>query len=112
MGTGSGCAGQRVMPQLGVEGPAVLQVTLNVLDWGMDIQEAISAPRFVATSNVIDISNRIPRTTQAAVEQLGYEVRRSPLSYAFAGVHGITMFDGKLQGGADPQRDGLAQGVN
>ena len=87
---------------------AVLQVILNVLDWGMGMQEAVSAPRFVATSEVIDISNRIPRTVQAAVEAMGYLVKRSPLSYAFAGVHGISLFDGALEGGADPQRDGMA----
>lgn len=92
-------------------GPAVAQVILNVLEWGMGIQEAIIAPRIVATSNAIDISNRIPGHVQRAVEQLGYEVRRSYLSYAFAGVHGITRFDGKLEGGADPQRDGYAEGV-
>ncbi len=41
----------------------------------------------------------------------GYEVRRSPVSYAFAGVHGITRWDGALEGAADPQRDGLAVGI-
>ncbi len=85
----------------------MLQVILNVLDWGMGMQEAISAPRFVATSEVIDISNRIPRGVQQAVEAMGYTVRRSALSYAFAGVHGIALFDGRLDGGADPQRDGM-----
>ena len=86
---------------------AVLQVILNVLDWGMGVQEAISAPRFVATSDVIDISNRIPRSIQQSVEAMGYTVKRSALSYAFAGVHAIGLFDGKLDGGADPQRDGM-----
>ncbi len=86
---------------------AVLQVLLNVLDWGMGMQEAISAPRFVATSEIIDISNRIPRRVQAQVEAMGYTVKRSPLSYAFAGVHGISLWDGVLEGGADPQRDGM-----
>ena len=85
----------------------VLQVLLNVLDWGMGMQEAVSAPRFVATSEVVDISNRIPRAVQQQVEAMGYKVKRSPLSYAFAGVHGISMFDGVLEGGADPQRDGM-----
>ena len=85
----------------------VLQVILNVLDWGMGMQEAISAPRFVATSDVIDISNRIPRGVQRAVEAMGYTVKRSALSYAFSGVHGIALFDGRLDGGADPQRDGM-----
>jgi gamma-glutamyltranspeptidase/glutathione hydrolase len=92
-------------------GPAVAQVLVNVLEWGMDIQTAISAPRVVATSNAIDISNRIPRSVQKALESQGYDVRRSHLTFAFAGVHGITSFNGELQGGADPQRDGYAEGV-
>ena len=90
----------------------VLQVILNVLDWGMGMQEAISAPRFVATSNVIDISNRIPRSVQRAVEAMGYPIKRSALSYAFSGVHGIALFDGKLDGGADPQRDGMVASLD
>ena len=92
-------------------GVAILQALLNVLDWGMTMQEAVQAPRFSATSDAIDISNRIPRGTQKAVEAMGYKVARSPLSYAFAGVHGITMFDGVLEGGADPQRDGYVAAV-
>ncbi len=91
--------------------PAVLQVLLNVLDWGMGMQEAVSAPRFVATGDIVDISNRIPRDVQWAVEGMGYPVKRSALSYAFAGVHGISLFDGVLEGGADPQRDGVAVGL-
>jgi gamma-glutamyltranspeptidase/glutathione hydrolase len=92
-------------------GVAVLQALLNVLDWGMTMQEAVSAPRFSATTDVIDISNRIPRRVQQAVEADGYEVRRSALSFPFAAPHGITMWDGRLEGGADPQRDGYAAGV-
>ena len=92
-------------------GPGVLQVALNVLDWGMGIQEAIIAPRMVATSNVIDISNRILRRTEKGLMDMGYEVRRTHVSYAFAGVHGITMWPGNMEGGADPQRDGMAIGV-
>lgn len=92
-------------------GPGVLQVILNVVDWGMGIQEAISAPRIVATSNVVDISNRIPRSTERSLEGMGYTVRRSHLSYAFAGVHGLTMWPGGIEGGADPQRDGMTVGI-
>jgi gamma-glutamyltranspeptidase/glutathione hydrolase len=92
-------------------GPAVLQVLVNVLDWGMPISEAVAAPRFSATSDAIDISNRIPRGVQKALEAKGYEVKRSPLSYPFAAPHGITCWDGVLEGGADPQRDGYAAGV-
>lgn len=92
-------------------GPGILQVVSNLLDWGMDIQEAVAAPRIAATSDAIDISNRIPAAVEDALIADGYEIRRSPLSYAFAGVHAITAFDGRLRGGADPQRDGYAAGV-
>ena len=92
-------------------GPAILQALLNVLDWGMTMQEAVSAPRFSATTDAIDISNRIPRAVQRELEAKGYEVRRSPLSFPFAAPHGITMWDGVLEGGADPQRDGYVAGV-
>jgi len=92
-------------------GVAILQALLNVLDWGMTMQEAVSAPRFSATTDVIDISNRIPRRVQQGVEAMGYQVRRSPLSYLFAAPHGITLWDGRPQDGADPQRDGYAAGV-
>jgi gamma-glutamyltranspeptidase/glutathione hydrolase len=87
-------------------GIAILQVLLNVLEFGMGMQEAISAPRFSATTDAIDISNRIPRATQTAVEAMGYRVNRYPGGFVFAGVHGITLWDGRLEGGADPQRDG------
>ncbi|HEX3348951.1 MAG TPA: gamma-glutamyltransferase family protein [Acetobacteraceae bacterium] len=92
-------------------GVAILQVLLNLLDWGMTMQEAVMAPRISATSDAIDVSNRIPRATERALERMGYAVKRSPLSYAFAGVHGISMWDGVLEGGADPQRDGYAAAV-
>ncbi|MBV8961565.1 MAG: gamma-glutamyltransferase, partial [Hyphomicrobiales bacterium] len=92
-------------------GIAILQVLLNVLDWGMSMQEAVAAPRFSATSDAIDISNRIPRKTQTALETMGYEVKRSPLTFPFAAPHGITFWDGELEGGADPQRDGYAAGL-
>jgi len=92
-------------------GIAILQVLVNVLDWGLSMQEAVSAPRVSATSDVIDISNRIPRATQTALEAMGYEVKRSPLTFPFAAPHGITMWDGELEGGADPQRDGYAAGL-
>jgi gamma-glutamyltranspeptidase/glutathione hydrolase len=92
-------------------GVAILQVILNVLDWGMFVQEAVASPRFSATSDAIDISNRIPRRTQKGLEAMGYEVRRSPLTFPFAAPHGITCWDGELEGGADPQRDGYAAGM-
>ena len=56
----------------------------------------------------VDVSNRIPRFVTDEIERLGYQVKRSYQSYAFAGVHGIKQDSGILTGGADPQRDGMA----
>jgi gamma-glutamyltranspeptidase/glutathione hydrolase len=87
----------------------VLQAILNVVDFGMTMQEAVSAPRFTCNSDTIDVANRIPRYIEESLNQMGYPTARSHQSYAFAGVHGIVVQpDGTLQGGADPGRDGMA----
>ena len=89
----------------------VLQAILNVLDFDMSMSDAVSAPRFSATSDAIDVSNRIPKYVTAELEAQGYEVIRSYLGYAFAAVHGIRIDDGKVSGGADPGHDGMALSV-
>jgi gamma-glutamyltranspeptidase/glutathione hydrolase len=92
-------------------GVALAQVLVNLLDFGMGIQEAVLAPRISATSETLDLSLRVPRATEAALAADGYKVKRVPTTYAFAGVHGIALWDGLLEGAADPQRDGYAAGV-
>ena len=89
----------------------VLQVLMNVLDFEMSMSDAVSAARFSATSNPIDVSNRIPRFVTNELEAQGYEVVRWPVSYAFAWVHGIRIDDGVWTGGADPGADGMALAV-
>ncbi|OED35932.1 gamma-glutamyltransferase [Chromatiales bacterium (ex Bugula neritina AB1)] len=89
----------------------VLQVILNVLEFGMTAQEAVSAPRFCTTSDVIDITNRILRKTERALESKGYQVRRSPHSYHFAGVQAIRKNGDEWDGGSDPGRDGMVISV-
>ena len=89
----------------------ILQVILNVIDFGMSITEAVAAPRICATSDIIDAVNRIPRYVTREVEATGYTVRRSYRSYHFAGVHAIMIDDGTFSGAADPGRDGAALSV-
>jgi len=89
----------------------VLQGILNAVDFGMNAQEAVMAPRFCTNSDTIDITNRITRRTQAELEARGYPVRRSPLSYHFSGVHAVRKTAAGWDGGADPGRDGMAMKV-
>lgn len=89
----------------------ILQGILNAVDFGMSAQEAVAAPRFCTTSDVIDVTNRIQRRTEKALTDRGYQVRRSPLSYHFAGVHALRRTASGWDGGADPGRDGMAVSV-
>ncbi|TIN20948.1 MAG: gamma-glutamyltransferase, partial [Mesorhizobium sp.] len=91
--------------------PSMAQGLMNLIDFDMSMSEAVAAPRIVAVSNTIDVSNRIPRYVTEEIEGRGYEVKRSWQSYAFAALHGIQIEDGICRGGADPQRDGMAMAV-
>ena len=86
----------------------VLQGILNVLEFDMSPLEAVSAPRFSATSDPIDVSNRIPRAVTGQLAEQGYEIVRNAHSHPFASVHAIRIDDGQWRGGADPNRDGMA----
>jgi gamma-glutamyltranspeptidase/glutathione hydrolase len=89
----------------------VLQAILNVVDFGMTMTEAVSAPRFSSTSDAIDVSNRISGHVTDELARDGREIIRSPYGFGFAAVHGIRIVDGRLDGAADPGHDGVAFGV-
>lgn len=89
----------------------VLQGILNAVDFGMSAQEAVSAPRFCATSDTIECTNRILRSEERGLQAMGYPTVRYAVSYATPIVHAIRMRDGKMDGGADPSGDGMAAQV-
>ena len=62
----------------------VLQAILNVVDFNMSATDAVSAPRFSATSDAIDIMNRIPGYVVEPLAADGYEVIRSALTFGIA----------------------------
>tara|TARA_B100001146_G_scaffold224599_2_gene243122 strand:- start:12752 stop:14371 length:1620 start_codon:yes stop_codon:yes gene_type:complete len=86
----------------------VVQAVLNILDFSASMSEAVALPRFSATSNVIDVTNRIPRQVTQVLEENGYPVIRSAKSFGVAWVHGIRVTADGLEGGADPGADGVA----
>jgi len=90
----------------------VLHVILNAIDFGMSMDEAVGAPRFSATSDMIDVSNRVSWRTERALGEMGYEVARSPYGFGFAAVHALRVLgDGRIDGAADPGHDGVAIAV-
>ncbi len=86
----------------------VAQTIVNVLDFGMDVQSAISAPR-VSNRNVYTaLEKGTPLAEQkASLEALGHTVKVVDLN---SGIHAIHVKDNKLMGGADPRREGVAIG--
>ncbi|WP_313137923.1 gamma-glutamyltransferase [Paracoccus jeotgali] len=92
--------------------PTVAQGIINMIDFDMNIHAAVSAPRIVGVSNSIDICNRIRRSVADELRAEGYEVLRSPQTYAFAALHAIRIAGGISSGAADPQRDGMAISVD
>ncbi len=89
----------------------VLQALLNVIDHGMTMLEAVTAPRVSSTSDATDVSNGVPWSVTDALALEGYEIIRSPYTQDFARVHGIRIHEGRLDGGADPGADGCVQVV-
>jgi gamma-glutamyltranspeptidase/glutathione hydrolase len=88
-----------------------LQAILNVMDFDMTAQQAVSAPRFMATSDKIEVTNRIFRATERELQARGYPTHRHAVSHMMPHLHGIRIVDGVLDGGADPSNDGMAAQV-
>ena len=82
------------------------QLILNLVDRGMTIQEAISAPRIDASEVKLLMSARIPDSTRNALTELGHRVQvhdETSFTGGFASPVGIVkMADGTFRGGADP----------
>jgi gamma-glutamyltranspeptidase/glutathione hydrolase len=78
------------------------------LDWGMDIQQAIDLPHLVNRFGTYDLEQGTEATRfKEALEKMGYKVNIRDLN---SGLHAIQFKDGKLIGGADPRREGIALG--
>lgn len=93
-------------------GPRIIQYTLrtilDVLDWKLDVQKAISMPNYVVLNDVVELEKNTEITKlQPALRTLGHQVVIKEIT---SGIHAITVNDNGLQGGADPRRDGVALG--
>ena len=91
------------------------QMLLNVLEFGMNIQEAIEAPRVrVYRDRLIDAESRVSAETRAGLAQRGHEVNTiDDWSWIVGGGQGIVRDpeSGALMAGADPRRDGYALAI-
>jgi gamma-glutamyltranspeptidase/glutathione hydrolase len=84
----------------------------NILDRGMDIQEAMDAPRSFAYAGPLQAENGIDAATVADLEKRGHTVERAPAKKPIGGSQAIFRDPdtGVLVAGSDPRKDGCALG--
>ena len=87
----------------------VAQTLLGVLDWGLNIQQAIDMPHYLhRNSATLDVEKGTALEALAErLEQRGYKVKVRDLN---SGLHGIVVTADGLEGGADPRREGTVMG--
>jgi gamma-glutamyltranspeptidase/glutathione hydrolase len=97
-------------------GPAIInyvgKVLVGTLDWGLNVQQAISLPNFGSRNGPTELEQgRIPEAVAEQLKQRGHNVRM--MEHA-SGLHGIMRMNihGEEMwfGGADPRREGIARG--
>ncbi len=87
----------------------VLLTLVGVLDWGMDVQDAIDLPRFLTRNGDVeveaieDVESLAP--VIAALKAKGHEIGE-PRTMG-SGLHGIKITGRGLEGGADRRREGI-----
>ena len=91
------------------------QMLLNALEFGLNIQEAIEAPRVrVYRDRLVDAESRVTPEVRAGLAQRGHDVNEiGDWSWVVGGGQGL-MRDpesGALMAGADPRRDGYALAI-
>jgi gamma-glutamyltranspeptidase/glutathione hydrolase len=98
-------------------GQTVPQMVMNLLDFGMDIQSAIGAPRvsFVEPDQMA-VEVGVGDVVIAGLKQLGHNVQVVELPRGLGNAHGLTIeYDSsgnpiRFTGGSDPRGTGLAKG--
>ncbi|MBO6539301.1 MAG: gamma-glutamyltransferase [Rhizobiaceae bacterium] len=88
--------------------PYVAKTIIALVDWNMDMRQAISLPHLANRFGRYDIEAGTPALALAAeLEAFGYEVRIRDMN---SGLHGIAITADGLEGGADPRREGVVLG--
>ena len=110
------------VPVLGVGAPGgrrimdtCLQMTIDVIDFGLDIAAACAAPLIDCAGPELLVDDRIPAATRDRLRAMGHDVVDTPVSFSprgFASPTGVAVDPetGLRFGGADPFGMGIAAG--
>ena len=88
----------------------VLKALVGVLDWKLSMQDAINLPNMIALGDIyIAEPSKFPPGVVDGLAQRGITIHGGFAAEA-SGLHGVIMRNGRLEGGADPRREGIAAG--
>lgn len=83
------------------------QAIIAHLDWGMDVQDAVSMPHLVNSFGTYALEQDTwAAELEAPLQEMGYKTRVTAMT---SGLQAIALGNG-LRGGADPRREGIALG--
>jgi gamma-glutamyltranspeptidase/glutathione hydrolase len=86
----------------------VAQSIVAVLDWQLDVQQALNLPRLTHRNDYLALEKgTVLAKQQAILEDMGYKVQLQDLN---SGLHAIMLTPSGLQGAADPRREGSVAG--
>ena len=86
----------------------VAKTVVATVDWGMDVQSAISLPNFGSRNGPTELEKGTPlEALIGPLKALGHDARAIDLT---SGIHAIMVTPAGLVGGADPRREGVALG--
>jgi gamma-glutamyltranspeptidase / glutathione hydrolase len=86
-----------------------VQVLLNLLEFGMDLQEAIDAPRFRHLGGRAVAVEGLAEPVARRLRALGHELR-DPSAVAFGGAQAVLRLPRGWAAASDPRKDGMAAG--
>ncbi len=87
-----------------------VQIILNMLDYGMDVQQAIDVPRFFFEGEKTDVERGTLATTVEGLKARGHDVVTASSPWGGAQTIKIDWDRGVLIAGSEPRKDGCALG--
>ena len=86
----------------------VAKAIIAYVDWGMNVQEVVSMPHLINRFGTYDLEkNTKAEMMKGPLFIAGFNVKSRGLN---SGLHAIAIYENRLEGGADPRREGLAYG--